>query len=232
MFEVRKADDRGREDHGWLLSQHTFSFADYYDPGFMGFRALRVVNEDRVEPGRGFGAHGHREMEIISYVLEGALRHDDSTGTGSVIAPGDVQRMSAGTGVRHSERNASQTEGVHFYQIWIVPSERGVQPSYEQKRFPTAEKRGKLRLVASPDGRDGSVSLHADARLYAGLFDGGETATLSLEAGRHAWVQVARGTVRVNGQDLEHGDGMALVEERAVTIEGVADAEVLVFDLA
>jgi len=232
MFEVRKADDRGREDHGWLLSQHTFSFADYYDPGFMGFRALRVVNEDRVEPGRGFGAHGHREMEIISYVLEGALRHDDSTGTGSVIAPGDVQRMSAGTGVRHSERNASQTEGVHFYQIWIMPSERGVSPSYEQKRFPASEKRGKLRLVASPDGHEGSVTLHADARVYAGLFDGGETATLPLEAGRYAWVQVARGKVRVNGQALEVGDGMALVEERTVAIEGVADAELIVFDLA
>ncbi|HWP07196.1 MAG TPA: pirin family protein [Polyangiaceae bacterium] len=232
MFEVRKADDRGREDHGWLHSEHTFSFADYYDPRFMGFRALRVVNEDRVEPGRGFGAHGHREMEIISYVLEGALRHDDSTGTGSVISPGDVQRMSAGTGVRHSERNASQTEGVHFYQIWIMPSERGVQPSYEQKRFPSADKRGKLRLVASPDGHDGSVSMHADARLYAGLFDRGETATLSLDAGRQAWVQVARGKVRVNGQELERGDGMALVEEPSVAIEGVDDAELLVFDLA
>ena len=232
MFEVRKADDRGREDHGWLHSEHTFSFADYYDPRFMGFRALRVVNKDRVEPGRGFGAHGHREMEIISYVLEGALRHDDSTGTGSVISPGDVQRMSAGTGVRHSERNASQTEGVHFYQIWIMPSERGVQPSYEQKRFPSADKRGKLRLVASPDGHDGSVSMHADARLYAGLFDRGETATLSLDAGRQAWVQVARGKVRVNGQELERGDGMALVEEPSVAIEGVDDAELLVFDLA
>ena len=232
MLEVRKAEDRGREDHGWLLSQHTFSFADYYDPGFMGFRALRVMNEDRVEPGRGFGAHGHREMEIISYVLEGALRHDDSTGTGSVIAPGDVQRMSAGTGVRHSERNASQTEGVHFYQIWIVPSARGMQPSYEQKRFPVSEKRGKLRLVASPDGHEGSVTMHADARLYAGLFDGGETATLSLEAGRYAWVQVARGKVRVNEQELEGGDGMALVDERTVAIEGVEGAELLVFDLA
>src|SRR6187399_206822 len=219
MLEVRKATDRGREDHGWLLSQHTFSFADYHDPRFMGFRALRVINEDRVAPGRGFGAHGHREMEIISYVLDGALRHDDSTGTGSVIEPGDVQRMSAGTGVRHSERNASTTAGVHFYQIWIMPSERGVQPSYEQKRFPSADKRGKLRLVASPDGHDGSVSMHADARLYAGLFDRGETATLSLDAGRQAWVQVARGKVRVNGQELERGDGMALVEEPSVAIE-------------
>jgi len=232
MMTVRPSKERGHAQLGWLDSRHTFSFADYYDPRFMGFRALRVVNEDRVEPGRGFGAHGHREMEIISYVLEGALRHDDSTGTGSVISPGDVQRMSAGTGVRHSERNASQTEGVHFYQIWIMPSERGVQPSYEQKRFPSADKRGKLRLVASPDGHDGSVSMHADARLYAGLFDRGETATLSLDAGRQAWVQVARGKVRVNGQELERGDGMALVEEPSVAIEGVDDAELLVFDLA
>jgi redox-sensitive bicupin YhaK (pirin superfamily) len=232
MLEVRKAAERGREDHGWLLSQHTFSFADYYDPRFMGFRALRVVNEDRVEGGSGFGAHGHREMEIISYVLEGALRHDDSTGGGSVIAPGDVQRMSAGTGVRHSERNASQTEEVHFYQIWITPSERGVKPGYEQKRFSAAEKRGKLRLVASPDGREGSVSMHADALLYAGLFDQGESTELSLDEGRHAWIQVAKGRTRVNGHDLEAGDGMALVAEPRVTIEGLAEAELLVFDLA
>lgn len=231
MFEIRKAAERGHENHGWLDSHHTFSFADYYDPRFMGFRALRVINEDRVEPGRGFGAHGHREMEIISYVLDGALRHDDSTGTGSVIEPGDVQRMSAGTGVRHSERNASTTEGVHFYQIWIMPSQQGVPPSYEQKRFPASEKRGVLRLVASPDGRDGSVSLHADARLYAGLFDAGERAALDLPAGRHGWVQVARGRVRVNGQALEAGDGIALVEEARVEVEGLAAAEVLVFDL-
>jgi redox-sensitive bicupin YhaK (pirin superfamily) len=232
MLEVRKAKERGREDHGWLLSQHTFSFADYHDPRFMGFRALRVINEDRVEAGRGFGAHGHREMEIISYVLEGALRHDDSTGGGSVIEPGDVQRMSAGTGVRHSERNASPTEGVHFYQIWIMPSERGVQPSYEQKHFPEAEKRGKLRLVAAPGGADGSVALHADARLYAGLFDQGERAVLPLDAGRHAWVQVARGRARVNGRELESGDGIALAEEPRVELEGLDDAELLVFDLA
>jgi redox-sensitive bicupin YhaK (pirin superfamily) len=232
MLEVRKATERGREDHGWLLSQHTFSFADYFDQRFMGFRALRVINEDRVEAGRGFGAHGHREMEIISYVLEGALRHDDSTGGGSVIQPGDVQRMSAGTGVRHSERNASPTEGVHFYQIWIMPSERGVKPSYEQKHFSEVEKRGKLRLVAAPGGRDGSVVLHADARLYAGLFDQGESAVLPLDEGRHAWIQVARGRARVNGQELESGDGLALVREAQVEIEGIADAELLVFDLA
>jgi redox-sensitive bicupin YhaK (pirin superfamily) len=232
MLEVRKATERGREDHGWLLSQHTFSFADYFDQRFMGFRALRVINEDRVEAGRGFGAHGHREMEIISYVLEGALRHDDSTGGGSVIEPGDVQRMSAGTGVRHSERNASPTEGVHFYQIWIMPSDRGVKPSYEQKHFSELEKRGKLRLVAAPGGRDGSVVLHADARLYAGLFDQGESAVLPLDEGRHAWIQVARGRARVNGQELESGDGLALVREPRVEIEGIADAELLVFDLA
>ncbi len=232
MFEIRKAAERGHENHGWLDSHHTFSFADYYDPKFMGFRALRVINEDRVDPGRGFGAHGHREMEIISYVLDGALRHDDSTGTGSVIEPGDVQRMSAGTGVRHSERNASTTDGVHFYQIWIMPSEQGVPPSYEQKRFPASEKRGVLRVVASPDGRDGSVSHHADARLYAGLFDAGEKAALDLPAGRQAWVQVARGRVRVNGQEPEAGDGIALAEEPRVEIEGTAAGEVLVFDLA
>jgi len=232
MFDIRKAAERGHENHGWLDSRHTFSFADYYDPRFMGFRALRVINEDRVEPGRGFGAHGHREMEIISYVLSGALRHDDSTGTGSVIEPGDVQRMSAGTGVRHSERNASTTEGVHFYQIWLMPSEPGVPPSYEQKRFPSQEKRGVLRVVASPDGRDGSVSLHADASLYAGLFEAGEKAALELTPGRHAWVQLARGRARVNGQQVEAGDGVALADEPRVEIEGVESAEVLVFELA
>lgn len=232
MFEIRKAAARGHENHGWLDSHHTFSFADYHDPRFMGFRALRVINEDRVEPGRGFGAHGHREMEIISYVLDGALRHDDSTGTGSVIEPGDVQRMSAGTGVRHSERNASTTESVHFYQIWIMPSQQGVPPSYEQKRFAESEKRGVLRVVASPDGRDGSVALHADACLYAGVFAAGEKAALELAKGRHAWVQLARGRARVNGQELEAGDGIAFVEEPRVEIEGVAAAELLVFDLA
>ncbi|HEV8550527.1 MAG TPA: pirin family protein [Polyangiaceae bacterium] len=231
MFEIRKAAARGHENHGWLDSHHTFSFADYYDPRFMGFRSLRVINEDRVEAGRGFGAHGHREMEIISYVLEGALRHDDSTGGGGVIEPGDVQRMSAGTGVRHSEQNASPAEPVHFYQIWIMPSENGVKPSYEQKRYAAAEKRGKLRLVAAPGGADGSVAIHADARLYAGLFAAGEQAELGLEPGRHAWVQIARGKARVNGQELEAGDGIALVEEPRLTIEGVEDAEVLAFDL-
>ncbi len=232
MHQIRRAAERGAENHGWLDSRHSFSFADYYDPRHMGFRALRVINEDRVEPGRGFGAHGHREMEIISYVLEGALRHDDSAGGGSVIESGDAQHMSAGTGVRHSERNASSTEGVHFLQIWLQPSVPGVPPGYEQKRFAASEKRGRLRLVASPDGQDGSVLVHADARLFAGLFDAGEQATLPLAEDRHAWIQIARGRARVNGLELESGDGLALSAESRVEIEGLADAEVLVFDLA
>ncbi|HTQ07486.1 MAG TPA: pirin family protein [Polyangiaceae bacterium] len=231
MLKLRKAAERGHENHGWLDSYHTFSFADYYDPAHMGFRALRVINEDRVEPGRGFGTHGHREMEIVSYVLEGALRHDDSTGTGSVIRPGDVQRMSAGTGVRHSERNLSANEPVHFLQIWIVPSVGGVPPSYEQKTFTESDKRGRLALVASPDGRAGSVTIHSDATLHAGLFDGAESAELPLASGRHAWVQLARGRASVNGSVLGAGDGLALSDERSVRIEQGAGAELLVFDL-
>jgi redox-sensitive bicupin YhaK (pirin superfamily) len=231
MLTRRPAAERGHENHGWLDSWHSFSFADYYDPAHMGFRALRVINEDRVEPGYGFGAHGHREMEIVSYVLAGALRHDDSTGTGSVIRPGDVQRMSAGTGVRHSERNLSSDEQVHFLQIWLLPSVPGVRPSYEQKTFSAVEKRGRLRLVASPDGSDGSVSLHADVRLYAGLFDTGESTELALSTGRHAWVQVARGRARVNGVELEQGDGLAISDDPSVRVEGKAEAELLVFDL-
>jgi quercetin 2,3-dioxygenase len=232
MLKLRPAAERGHENHGWLDSFHTFSFADYHDPAHMGFHALRVINEDRVDPGRGFGAHGHREMEIISYVLEGALRHDDSTGGGSVIRPGDVQRMSAGTGVRHSERNESRSELVHFLQIWIVPSTRTIPPSYEQKTFADSEKRGRLRVVASPDGREGSVTIHADASLYAGLFDAGEAAELPIRAGRHAWVQVARGRARVNGTELGPSDGAALSDETSVRIERGLGAEVLVFDLA
>jgi redox-sensitive bicupin YhaK (pirin superfamily) len=231
MLKRRPAAERGHENHGWLDSWHSFSFADYYDPAHLGFRALRVINEDRVEPGHGFGTHGHREMEIVSYVLAGALRHDDSTGTGSVIRPGDVQRMSAGTGVRHSERNLSADEQVHFLQIWLLPSVSGVRPSYEQKTFSPAEKRGRLRLVASPDGSDGSVSLHADVRLYAGLFDAGESTELALSTGRHAWVQVARGQARVNGVELEPGDGLAISDDPRVRVEGKAGAELLVFDL-
>jgi redox-sensitive bicupin YhaK (pirin superfamily) len=232
MLELRPAAERGHANHGWLDSWHSFSFADYYDPAHMGFRGLRVINEDRVEPGHGFGTHGHREMEIISYVLEGALRHDDSTGIGSVIRPGDVQRMSAGTGVRHSERNLSPSERVHFLQIWLLPTARNIPPSYEQKTFTAEDKRGRLRLVASPDGRDGSVTIHTDASLYAGLFAAGEASELSIPRSRYAWVQLARGRARVNGAELGAGDGAALTDESNVRIEGVADAELLVFDLA
>jgi redox-sensitive bicupin YhaK (pirin superfamily) len=232
MLKIRPAAERGHADHGWLNSYHTFSFANYYDPAHMGFRSLRVINEDRVAPGQGFGRHPHRDMEIVSYVLEGGLEHKDSLGTGSVIRPGDVQRMSAGTGVAHSEYNASRSEPVHFLQIWLLPSQRGIAPSYEQKTFGREEKQGRLRIVASPEGRDGSVSIHTDANLYAGLFDAGESAELELAPGRQAWVQVARGNVRVNGQPLEAGDGAALTGEGRVRVEGVDAGEVLVFDLA
>jgi len=231
MLQLRKANERGLADHGWLKSYHTFSFADYHDPRFMGFRALRVINEDRVQPGRGFGAHSHRDMEIVSYVLEGALQHKDSIGTGSVIRPGDVQRMSAGRGVTHSEFNASTTELVHFLQIWLLPSARGIAPSYEQKAFASAEKDGKLRLVAAPDGRDGSLTIHSDARLYAGSFNAGQRAELALAAGRHAWVQVTRGSANVQSQLLSAGDGAALSGSPELALEGTSGGEVLVFDL-
>jgi redox-sensitive bicupin YhaK (pirin superfamily) len=232
MLTIRRADDRGHADHGWLRSHHSFSFADYYDPRYMGFRSLRVINEDRVAPGQGFGTHPHRDMEILSYVLEGALEHRDSMKNGSVIRPGDVQRMSAGTGVTHSEFNGSKTDLVHFLQIWIVPKERGIAPGYEQKTFSREEKQGRLRLVASPDGEGGSVTIHADAKLYAGLFDRGQRATHAIPAGRHAWIQVARGAITVNGQALAAGDGAALSDEASVEIEGVEPSEVLLFDLA
>jgi quercetin 2,3-dioxygenase len=232
MFLLRPAHERGLADHGWLKSYHSFSFADYHDPRHMGFRALRVINEDRVQAGRGFGAHSHRDMEILSVVLEGGLRHKDSIGTGSVIQPGDVQRMSAGRGVSHSEFNASDQELVHFLQIWLIPSQRGLPPSYEQKTFGPEGKAGKLLLVASPDGRDGSVTIHCDARLYVGNFGPGERQTLELAPGRHAWVQVARGALKVQGQALAAGDGAALSEESMLELEGTQDGEVLVFDLA
>lgn len=232
MLTIRRAQDRGHADHGWLDTHHTFSFADYYDPAHMGFRALRVINDDTVAGGQGFGAHGHRDMEIISYVLEGALAHKDSTGTSDTIRPGDVQRMSAGTGVMHSEFNGSSGDPVHFLQIWLIPDKRGIQPSYEQKRFEDDEKRGKLRLVASPEARDGSLTIHTDASVYAGLFDKGERAELSLAPGRHGWIHVARGKVTVNGQTLGAGDGVAISNEPNVTIEGVDQGEVLAFDLA
>ncbi len=231
MMNLRKAGERGGADHGWLNTRHTFSFAEYYDPEHMGFRALRVINEDRVTPGMGFGTHGHRDMEIISYVLEGALAHRDSTGGGGVITPGEVQRMSAGTGVRHSEMNGSKTEGVHFLQIWIEPDREGVTPSYEQKKFELAQKKG-LLLVASPDGASGSVKINADARLHAARLGDGEVASVALAEGRHAYVHVARGEVKVNGQALGAGDGAALSNEPKVALEGVKGAEVLVFDLA
>jgi redox-sensitive bicupin YhaK (pirin superfamily) len=235
MLTLRPGNARGHADHGWLDSRHTFSFADYYDPKHMGFRNLRVINEDQVAGGAGFPAHGHRDMEIVSYVLGGGLEHKDSLGTGSVIRPGDVQRMTAGTGVRHSEYNASKTEPVHFFQIWILPKRAGLAPGYEQKAFSDADKRGRLRIVAAPDGRDGSVTLNADALIYAGLFGSGESAALELAAQRHAWVQVARGSVTVNGTVLGAGDGAAVSAEAQLSIVhagGAELAEVLVFDLA
>jgi redox-sensitive bicupin YhaK (pirin superfamily) len=231
MLIVSPAQKRGHTDLGWLDSHHTFSFGEWHDPAHMGFRALRVINDDRVAPAGGFPTHGHADMEILSYVLEGALAHKDSIGTGSVIRPGDVQRMSAGTGVRHSEFNESRTAPVHFLQIWIVPDRRGHAPGYEQKTFPEAERRGRLRLVASSDGRDGSVTIHQDVALHAGVLEEGERAELALAAGRHAWIHVARGAVTVNGQRLGEGDGAAVSDERALTLAGHG-GEVLVFDLA
>jgi redox-sensitive bicupin YhaK (pirin superfamily) len=228
---VRRAKERGHADHGWLDTWHSFSFADYYDPRFMGFRVLRVINEDTVVPGRGFPTHGHRDMEIISYVLEGALEHRDSLGTGSVIRPGDVQRLSAGTGVRHSEFNASATEPVHFLQIWIEPVVAGLAPEYEQKTFTDTDKLGRLRLVASPDGAEGSVTIHQDARLYATRLGSGNEVVLRLAAGRHAWVQVARGAATVAAHPLGHGDGIAISGEPAVPVAADTDCELLLFDL-
>ena len=232
MMQVRKGNERGFGDHGWLRSFHSFSFADYYDPDNMGFGALRVINEDRVTPGMGFGTHGHSDMEIISYVLEGAVEHKDSMGNGSVIRPGDVQRMSAGTGVRHSEFNPSKTDGVHFLQIWIEPGVKGIAPSYEEKHFDAASKRGKLRLVASSDAREGSVKIHQDASLYAALVDGAEKVTHTLAAGRRAYVHVARGGVSVNGEILAAGDALKVSGLFEITLEHGDKAEVLLFDLA
>jgi redox-sensitive bicupin YhaK (pirin superfamily) len=228
---IRRGTDRGFADHGWLKSFHTFSFADYFDPEQVGFGPLRVINEDRVEAGAGFGTHGHRDMEILSYVLSGELSHRDSLGNGSVMRPGDVQRMSAGTGVRHSEFNPSASEPVHFLQIWIEPAQRSIEPSYEQKRFGNEEKRGRLRLIASPDRADGSVLIHQDARVYAGLFDGNETARLVVSAGRRAYVHVARGAVTANGTALAAGDALKLTGAGALELAHGRDAEVLVFDL-
>jgi redox-sensitive bicupin YhaK (pirin superfamily) len=231
MLSVRRAAERGRFDFGWLDTSHTFSFGDYYDPRFMGFRVLRVINEDKVTAGSGFPTHPHRDMEILTYVLSGAIAHKDSMGTGSTVRPGDLQRMSAGTGVTHSEFNASKTDPLHFMQIWILPEARGLQPGYEQKSFPAEEKRGKLRLVASKAGRDGSLRLNQDVDLHITLLGPGEAVQHDLRSGRHAWVQVARGSVELNGQTLRQGDGAALSNEAAVSLKGVDDAEVLVFDL-
>ncbi len=232
MLIVRKSEERGAVDFGWLNSKHTFSFGHYYDPAHIGVGPLRVINEDRVEPGAGFEPHGHSDMEIISYVLDGALEHKDSIGTGSVIRPGDIQRMSAGTGIRHSEFNHSKQDPVHFLQIWILPEQERLEPSYEQKAFGETEKRGRLRLVGSRDGRDGSVTIHQDVNLYAGLFGSGESARLELAPGRGAWVQVARGQVEVNGERLEAGDGATVSKVDTIEIHGREDGEVLVFDMA
>jgi redox-sensitive bicupin YhaK (pirin superfamily) len=232
MIEIRKSQDRGLADHGWLRSFHSFSFADYSDPEHMGFGDLRVINEDRIQPGTGFGTHGHRDMEIISYVLEGALAHKDSMGTGSTIVPGDVQRMSAGKGVMHSEFNQSKDGVTHFLQIWIEPNVKGIAPSYEQKHFDAASKRGRLRLVASPDGRDSTVTIHQDAFLYAALLDGTDRAVHKLARGRRAYLHVARGRLTANGQPLEAGDALKAVDTAELVLEQGVDAEVLLFDLA
>ena len=235
MITIRRAAERGAANFGWLDSKHSFSFGEYYDPRHMGFRALRVINDDRVAPGAGFPTHPHRDMEIISYPVAGGLAHRDSLGTGSVIARGDVQRMTAGTGIRHSEFNASRTEPVHFLQIWILPERQGLAPGYEQKGFSDDEKRGRLRLVASRDGADGSLVIHQDARIYATLLAGDQTVEHTLPPGRHAWVQVVRGQVELNGQALEAGDGAALSDEGTVRLRGRQDggeAELLLFDLA
>jgi hypothetical protein len=232
MFAVRKSDARGHANHGWLDSYHTFSFADYYDPREMGFGSLRVINEDRVQPGMGFGTHPHRDMEIISYVLEGALEHRDSLGTGSIIRPGDVQRLSAGTGVRHSEFNPSDREAVHFLQIWIEPKVRGVKPSYEQQSFSAEQKRGRLRLVASPGGADGSLTIHQDAWVFAALLDGADALTYALPEGHNAYVHVARGTVALNGETLAAGDGAKIAAETELRFAEGRQAELLLFDMA
>ena len=232
MITVRPSAERGRSELGWLSSRHTFSFADYLDARHMGFRTLRVVNEDRVQPGGGFPTHGHRDMEIVTYVVEGALEHEDSLGTGSVIRPGEVQRMTAGTGVTHSEYNPSRTEPVHFLQIWILPERQGLAPGYEQRAFPAAEMQGRLRLVAARDGRDGSVTVHQDVRLLAARLAPGEEIVHSLAPGRHAWLQVVRGALVMNGTTLAAGDGAAVSDEARLALAASAPSELLLFDLA
>jgi quercetin 2,3-dioxygenase len=232
MVRIRKARERGHADHGWLNTYHTFSFANYYDPEHMGFKELRVINEDRVQPGEGFGTHPHRDMEIISYVLEGALEHKDSMGNGSVIRPGEVQRMSAGTGITHSEFNHSGSELVHFLQIWILPNQESIKPGYEQKVFADEEKLNNMQLIASQDGRKGSVTIHQDVDVYASIIEQDKEIVYHVPAGRHVWLQVARGCVELNGNRLDSGDGAAVSNEDCVTITGKQKAEVLIFDLA
>jgi len=232
MIDIRRSEERGGGDFGWLNSHFSFSFDQYHDPRFMGFRSLRVINEDRVQPGQGFPMHPHRDMEIITYVLEGALEHKDSLGTGAVIRPGDGQRMSAGRGIRHSEFNPSKTSPVHLLQIWITPDRAGYEPGYEQKAFPEDEKRGKLRLIASPDGKDGSVTIHQDAKLYVSLLSPGQEVKHDLAKSRYAWLQVAKGEVELNRKKLDQGDGAGISEEQKLNIKGLKDAEVLLFDLA
>ena len=231
-MKIRRSGERGYADHGWLRSFHTFSFADYYDPAHVGFHSLRVINEDRVAPGEGFPRHPHRDMEIVSYVLEGALEHKDSMGNGSIIRPGEVQRMSAGTGVAHSEYNASQDEPVHFLQIWILPERRGITPGYEQKAFTEDERRGRFRVVASRDGRDGSVTIHQDAAIHAALLDEGTRIEQTLPPGRHAWLHIARGAVTLGDVELEAGDAAAIEDPGAITLTAHAPSEVLLFDVA
>jgi redox-sensitive bicupin YhaK (pirin superfamily) len=232
MIQVRKAAERGHFDHGWLDTHHTFSFGDYLDPAHMGFRSLRVINDDRVHPGQGFGMHGHRDMEIVTYVLEGALQHKDSLGNGSIMEAGELQRMTAGTGVRHSEFNPSDTAWVHLYQIWLLPQHKGLEPSYEQLAVAEEEKRGRFRLVASPDGVDGSLTIHQNARLYLASLSPGEGVAHEIDRGRAAWLQVLRGSVNVLGHDLAAGDGVAVTDENAISVQAAAPSEVLLFDLA
>ncbi len=231
MISIRRSKERGHFDHGWLNTYHTFSFDQYYDPRYMGFRSLRVINEDFVAAGRGFPTHGHRDMEIITYILEGALKHQDSMGNGSVIRPGDVQRMTAGTGVRHSEQNASNNERVHLLQIWILPNAENLTPGYEQKAFSEEERRGQLRLIASNDGREGSVRLNQDVSLFASILDGGQEVERTMDPGRYGWIQIAKGSISVNGERAEQGDGAVIVGESSLTIRTEEPAEILLFDL-
>lgn len=231
MLEIRPANERGVANFGWLSSRHTFSFGHYYDPGYMGFGPLRVINEDNVQPAQGFDTHGHRDMEIISYVLDGALAHKDSTGTGSVIRPGNVQRMSAGTGILHSEFNASEKDPVHFLQIWILPNQNGLAPSYEEQHFGDDDKRNQWRLIGSPNGRDGSVLIHQDVDLYAAIIEPGNTLSRKLSENRKTWIQVVRGQLQLDEGELSAGDGVALQEDRVVELQALTEAEILLFDM-